>query len=78
MKKQTMTIDEKLNSVRAGVLGSNDGILTVVGVLFSVSAASGSSFALLIASLANLISGAFSMACKARILQESACRHPRR
>ena len=61
MKKQTMTIDEKLNSVRAGVLGSNDGILTVVGVLFSVSAASGSSFALLIASLANLISGAFSM-----------------
>lgn len=34
MKKQTMTIDEKLNSVRAGVLGSNDGILTVVGVLF--------------------------------------------
>lgn len=62
MKKQTMTIDEKLNSVRAGVLGSNDGILTVVGVLFSVSAASGSSFALLIASLANLISGAFSMA----------------
>ena len=62
MKKQSMTIDEKLNSVRAGVLGSNDGILTVVGVLFSVSAASGSSFALLIASLANLISGAFSMA----------------
>ena len=44
MKKQTMTIDEKLNSVRAGVLGSNDGILTVVGVLFSVSAASGSCF----------------------------------
>ena len=26
MKKQTMTIDEKLNSVRAGVLGSNDEI----------------------------------------------------
>ena len=51
MKKQTMTIDEKLNSVRAGVLGSNDGILTVVGVLFSVSAASGSSFALMIASV---------------------------
>lgn len=62
MKKQGMTIDEKLNSVRAGVLGSNDGILTVVGVLFSVSAASGSHFALLIACLANLISGAFSMA----------------
>lgn len=62
MKKQHMTMDEKLNSIRAGVLGSNDGILTVVGVLFSVSAASGSAFALLIASLSNLVSGAFSMA----------------
>ncbi|PCR99299.1 VIT1/CCC1 transporter family protein [Lactococcus fujiensis] len=61
-KKSKMTMDEKLNSVRAGVLGSNDGILTVVGVLFSVSAVSGSSFALLISSLANLVSGAFSMA----------------
>lgn len=30
MKKQTMTIDEKLNSVRAGVLGSNDGILKLL------------------------------------------------
>ena len=60
--KKHMTMDEKLNSIRAGVLGSNDGILTVVGVMFSVSAASGSAFALFIAALSNLISGAFSMA----------------
>ena len=58
--KKHMTMDEKLNSIRAGVLGSNDGILTVVGVMFSVSAASGSAFALFIAALSNLISGAFS------------------
>ena len=32
-------MEEKLNTLRAGVLGSNDGILTVVGVLVSVAAA---------------------------------------
>lgn len=30
-EKTKQTMDEKLNSLRAGVLGSNDGILTVVG-----------------------------------------------
>ena len=40
MKKKTkMSMDNKLNMLRAGVLGANDGILTVVGVLFSVVAA---------------------------------------
>ena len=38
-KKPNQTMDEKLNTLRAGVLGSNDGILTVVGVLFSVAVA---------------------------------------
>ena len=37
--KKHETMDERLNAIRAGVLGSNDGILTVVGVLFSVAAA---------------------------------------
>lgn len=32
-------MDNWLNTLRAGVLGANDGILTVVGVLFSVAAA---------------------------------------
>ena len=34
-KHQKQTMEEKLNTLRAGVLGSNDGILTVVGVLVS-------------------------------------------
>ena len=37
--KTHQTMEERLNAIRAGVLGSNDGILTVVGVLFSVGAA---------------------------------------
>ncbi|KRL07180.1 hypothetical protein FC92_GL002147 [Liquorilactobacillus hordei DSM 19519] len=60
--KSKMTIDEKLNTLRAGVLGSNDGILTVVGVLFSVAVATTNQFTIFIAGLADLIACAFSMA----------------
>ncbi|KRM94594.1 VIT1/CCC1 transporter family protein [Lentilactobacillus senioris] len=60
--KNKMTMDEKLNALRAGVLGSNDGILTVVGVLFSVAAATTNSFTIFIAGLSDLLACAFSMA----------------
>lgn len=60
--KQKMTMDEKLNTLRAGVLGSNDGILTVVGVLFSVAAATTNGFTIFIAGLSDLLACAFSMA----------------
>ncbi|ETO40774.1 hypothetical protein B808_232 [Fructilactobacillus florum 8D] len=56
------TMDEKLNVLRAGVLGSNDGILTVVGVLFSVAVANANPFTIFIAGLSDLLSCAFSMA----------------
>lgn len=59
-KKQTM--EEKLNTLRAGVLGSNDGILTVVGVLVSVAAATSDRFTIFIAGLSDLLACAFSMA----------------
>lgn len=61
-QKQHQTMDEKLNTLRAGVLGSNDGILTVVGVLFSVAAATTNQFTIFIAGLSDLIACAFSMA----------------
>ena len=61
-KKQHQTMDEKLNTLRAGVLGSNDGILTVVGVLFSVAAATTNQFTIFIAGLSDLLACAFSMA----------------
>ncbi|WP_405465198.1 VIT family protein [Leuconostoc mesenteroides] len=60
--KKHETMDERLNAIRAGVLGSNDGILTVVGVLFSVAAATTNQFAIFIAGLADLVSCALSMA----------------
>lgn len=61
-QKKYKTMDEKLNSLRAGILGSNDGILTVVGVLFSVAAATTDNFIIFIAGLTDLIACAFSMA----------------
>lgn len=59
-KKQSL--EQRLNAVRAGVLGSNDGILTVVGVLFSTAAATTNNFIILIAGLADLLACSFSMA----------------
>ncbi|MCM0582309.1 VIT family protein [Weissella diestrammenae] len=56
------TMEERLNVIRAGVLGSNDGILTVVGVLFSVGAATSNSFTIFIAGIADLFACALSMA----------------
>ena len=53
--KTHQTMEERLNAIRAGVLGSNDGILTVVGVLFSVGAATTNQFTILIAGLADLL-----------------------
>lgn len=61
-KKESQTLEERLNIIRAGVLGSNDGILTVVGVLFSVGAATSNQFTIFIAGLADLLACALSMA----------------
>lgn len=61
-KKQKQTMAERANTLRAGVLGANDGILTVVGVLFSVAAATTDHFTIFIAGLADLLACAFSMA----------------
>ncbi|HJA74411.1 MAG TPA: VIT family protein [Candidatus Limosilactobacillus gallistercoris] len=63
IKRQKQTMEEKLNTLRAGVLGSNDGILTVVGVLVSVAAATTNRFTIFIAGLSDLLAYAFSMAC---------------
>lgn len=52
----------KLNWLRAGVLGANDGIVSVAGLVMGVAGAQADSRALMIAGMAGLISGALSMA----------------
>jgi VIT1/CCC1 family predicted Fe2+/Mn2+ transporter len=55
-------IHGKLNWLRAGVLGANDGIVSTAGLVMGVAGANVSSHALLIAGLAGVVAGALSMA----------------
>lgn len=52
----------KLNWLRAGVLGANDGIVSVAGTIIGVAGAGSDVRALLVAGFAALAAGAFSMA----------------
>lgn len=51
-----------LNSLRAGVLGANDGIVSLSGLVIGVAASGASSGAILTAGLAGIAAGALSMA----------------
>lgn len=53
---------DKLNWLRAGVLGANDGIVSTAGLVLGVAGASPSFAALVTAGIAGLVSGALSMA----------------
>jgi vacuolar iron transporter family protein len=52
----------RLNWLRAGVLGANDGIVSVAGIVVGVAGASGSRAVIFTAGLAGLVAGAVSMA----------------
>lgn len=54
-------LDVKLNWLRAAVLGANDGIVSVAGLVMGVAGAGGDRPALLLAGLAALVAGAISM-----------------
>ncbi len=53
---------QRLNWLRAGVLGANDGIVSTAGLVVGVAGASSSRAALFIAGMAGLVAGALSMA----------------
>ncbi|MEU3272701.1 VIT family protein [Saccharomonospora sp. NPDC006951] len=52
----------KLNWLRAGVLGANDGIVSVAGLVVGVAGATSDRSAIVIAGVAGLVAGALSMA----------------
>ncbi len=53
---------DKLNGLRAAVLGANDGIVSTAGLIFGVAGATNNKGAIFTAGLAGLIAGAISMA----------------
>ena len=56
------TRSDRINQLRAGVLGANDGIVSVAGLAVGVAGATTDIRWLLIAGLASLVAGALSMA----------------
>lgn len=56
------SIENKLNILRAGVLGANDGIISTAGLVIGVASATNDVITILIAGLAGLLAGALSMA----------------
>ncbi|MBP3041748.1 VIT family protein [Bacillaceae bacterium Marseille-Q3522] len=63
MVKEQMGIkvNQKLNVLRAGVLGANDGIVSTAGIVLGVAGATTNTMTILISGLAGLLAGAFSM-----------------
>lgn len=59
---QKNAMAHKLNWLRAGVLGANDGIVSTAGLIFGVAGASADSNAIFIAGVAALVAGSISMA----------------
>jgi VIT1/CCC1 family predicted Fe2+/Mn2+ transporter len=55
-------INQRLNWLRAGVLGANDGIVSVASLVVGVAGATTDNTAILVAGMAGLIGGAISMA----------------
>ena len=56
------SLGARLNWLRAGVLGANDGIVSVAGLVVGVAGATADRTAILIAGVASLVAGALSMA----------------
>ncbi|MHA8137514.1 VIT1/CCC1 transporter family protein [Lactobacillaceae bacterium Scapto_B20] len=56
------TLAQKINVIRASVMGANDGILSVAGIVIGVAGATANSFAIFISGIAGMIAGTVSMA----------------
>jgi VIT1/CCC1 family predicted Fe2+/Mn2+ transporter len=62
INKEPQSSTHKLNWLRASVLGANDGIISIAGLVMGVAGATSSSTVILTAGLAGIVAGAISMA----------------
>ncbi|WP_436705878.1 VIT1/CCC1 transporter family protein [Lactiplantibacillus plantarum] len=60
--KKRMSLAQRVNILRASVMGANDGILSVAGIVVGVAGATTNSFSILISGLAGMFAGTISMA----------------
>lgn len=61
MAKKKMSLAQKVNVLRASVMGANDGILSVAGIVVGVAAAHTSAYSILISGLSGTLAGTISM-----------------
>ena len=56
------SFNDRLNILRAGVLGANDGIISIAGVVIGVASATSNLWIIFLSCLSAILAGAFSMA----------------
>ena len=60
--KKKKTLAQKINVMRAAVMGANDGILSVAGIVIGVAGATTNNFAIFISGISGMLAGTVSMA----------------
>ena len=60
--KRKMSLAEQINLIRAGVMGANDGILSVAAIVIGVAAATSNIHTILLSGMAGMLAGTISMA----------------
>ncbi|KRK78894.1 VIT1/CCC1 transporter family protein [Companilactobacillus nodensis] len=60
--KKNRSLAEKINIMRASVMGANDGIVSVAGIVIGVAGAKSSNYAIFLAGIAGMLAGTISMA----------------
>lgn len=61
-KKKKTSLAEKINLMRASVMGANDGILSIAGIVIGVAGAMSNSHAIFLAGISGMLAGTVSMA----------------
>lgn len=57
-----ISLSQKINVLRASVMGANDGILSVAGIVIGVAGATSNNFSIFISGIAGMLAGTVSMA----------------
>ncbi len=61
MARKKMSLAQKVNILRASVMGANDGIISIVGIVIGVAAATNNAYSILISGLSGTLAGMISM-----------------
>lgn len=61
MARKKMSLAQKVNILRASVMGANDGIISIAGIVIVVAAATNNAYSILISGLSGTLAGMISM-----------------